>query len=392
MKGSIMAIREPVLDSNEKKIKGVFTRLNSNEEKIIYIIYKSKLGKTIEEKIGILKKANSKSGVTITYAINQRADRITRITRGELLPKEEVAKEKIDIAKAKHNTLCAIAKIHFNDKSSNRNITKDIRKYEIHIESVLGANTSISDIDDTYVDKVISVASKLSKKTISGIVSLLSSILTTAVDKDYILVNPIVKYKKKAKFKKEYANVDNASERYLSSDEIKSLLKSVTVNNELYYFVHIAIKTGGRANALLQIRKRDIRDGNVYITDEKSDERYKVPLSSKLSAILKERLDSIEANDYIIGGKSTPYSYNTLNDQIRRHFAKLFNVGLDFKQDRKIWVSSHTLRHTFASHLAINGTPIYTIKNLMNHKEIEMTLRYAKLSPDNGKDEIERLM
>ena len=48
----------------------------------------------------------------------------------------------------------------------------------------------------------------------------------------------------------------------------------------------------------------------------------------------------------------------------------------------------HTLRHTFASHLAINGTPIFTIQKLMNHKDIKMTLRYAKLSPDSGRDAV----
>lgn len=46
----------------------------------------------------------------------------------------------------------------------------------------------------------------------------------------------------------------------------------------------------------------------------------------------------------------------------------------------------HTLRHTFASQLAINGTPIFTIQKLMNHSNINMTLRYAKLSPDSGRD------
>ena len=31
-------------------------------------------------------------------------------------------------------------------------------------------------------------------------------------------------------------------------------------------------------------------------------------------------------------------------------------------------------------------TPIYTIKKLMNHKDIKMTLRYAKLSQDSGRE------
>ena len=46
----------------------------------------------------------------------------------------------------------------------------------------------------------------------------------------------------------------------------------------------------------------------------------------------------------------------------------------------------YTLRHTFASHLAIQGTPIFTIQKLMNHKDIKQTMRYAKLAPDSGRD------
>ena len=68
----------------------------------------------------------------------------------------------------------------------------------------------------------------------------------------------------------------------------------------------------------------------------------------------------------------------------------LFNTELA-KDDRQNRVVIHSLRHTFASHLAINGTPIYTIQKLMNHKDINMTLRYAKLSPDSGRDYVDKL-
>ena len=45
----------------------------------------------------------------------------------------------------------------------------------------------------------------------------------------------------------------------------------------------------------------------------------------------------------------------------------------------------------FASHLVINGRPIFTIQKLMNHKDITMTIRYAKLAPDSGREAIENL-
>ncbi len=48
-----------------------------------------------------------------------------------------------------------------------------------------------------------------------------------------------------------------------------------------------------------------------------------------------------------------------------------------------------TLRHTFASWLAIRGTPILTIKELLGHQTLAMTERYSHLSPDHKRQAIE---
>ena len=51
----------------------------------------------------------------------------------------------------------------------------------------------------------------------------------------------------------------------------------------------------------------------------------------------------------------------------------------------------HDLRHTYGSHMAMQGKNPITIKELMRHKSITSTMIYAKLSPEHLKEESEDL-
>src|SRR5262249_29138219 len=76
-----------------------------------------------------------------------------------------------------------------------------------------------------------------------------------------------------------------------------------------------------------------------------------------------------------------PFDYHRMERRLKK---SCVGAGL-----RKIgW---HTLRHTFASHLAMRGVPIPAVQQLLGHSNITTTMRYAHLAPSTLRAAIDML-
>ncbi|MEK7133980.1 MAG: tyrosine-type recombinase/integrase [Patescibacteria group bacterium] len=54
-------------------------------------------------------------------------------------------------------------------------------------------------------------------------------------------------------------------------------------------------------------------------------------------------------------------------------------------------IPPHTLRHTFASQLAMKGAPIPVIQALLGHSSVSTTMRYSHVAPSSLRSAIEML-
>ncbi len=353
-----------------KKFTGVRYKLLENNDRSYQIRYKIN-GRLKEEVIG-----KKSEGITEQYCHQKRNEALNNSKFGDDAP---IVKHK----KKNFITVQSLADTYINDTIDNKTNTKMLNKYNLHIKDVFG-NMDIHTIEQDDITKWRrSLSERLAPKTANSLVELLSTIFNHSIKKGLKVVNPCVGVKK--------PRVNNQREKYLDLEEIVQLKNAVSDNPTLYAFVLLSLSTGGRRETIIHIKKQDInlKNGTISLIDFKNDgERYTGFIEQETLDFLQSlNWDTLKPYDYIVGLSNTPLPAKTLSNQLAPILNHLFNQGLE-KNDSKHRTVIHTLRHTFASHLAINGTPIFTIKKLMNHHDIEMTMRYAKLAPDSGKENV----
>lgn len=354
------------------------TTTNRKLDKTYYITYKDINNKFKEIKIG-----KYSEGIRENYCHKKRNEIITKIRLGEDSPLSQKKHKQVLIKEIKD--------LYFQKRKNGRSKDSDLASYNKHIDPFF-KNKNLETISKNDIRKLQQKLKEsknrskefLSTKTIHNILTIVRSIVSFAL-KEELLNNDFRKYI-------EFDSVRNVRERYLDINEIKELYKKVEKDSTLYLFSKIALTTGARLGTILYISKKDIDFTNNIITlydlkkDQEGRETYKSFLTDEVSSLLKVWTNTLSPIDKIF--HTNP---STIQRKMLTILNELFNQGLglnDRKNRAVVHTLRHTLRHTFASHLAINGTPIFTIQKLMNHSDIKMTLRYAKLNSESGRNSI----
>ena len=216
----------------------------------------------------------------------------------------------------------------------------------------------------------------LANATINRYKSALSVVFRYACQQHNLPSNPVGLIPSKSE--------DNHRVRYLSTLERKRLLTACMKAEwpKLYLLVLIAITTGARRGELLGLRWSDIdfERQTAYVQTTKNGHPKVLPLTND---VVKE-LNKFRQQD-------SPLIFNS---EVKPDKAFCFN---------KQWVKAlkvaevedftfHCLRHTCASYLAQSGASLLEIADVLGHKQISVTKRYAHLCIDHKERLINNVM
>lgn len=162
-------------------------------------------------------------------------------------------------------------------------------------------------------------------------------------------------------------------------------LRSVTYADHLKPMVIVSLNTGLRRGELFTLQWSDVNLTEKYLTvrgsNAKSLRTRHIPLNDAVKSCLTRWKEQSERSDGLVFPGSAGTPLDNVNTAWRA-------VLVDAKVAKFRW---HDMRHDFASQLVMVGVDLNTVRELLGHADLQMTLRYAHLSPDHKATAVMRL-
>lgn len=207
---------------------------------------------------------------------------------------------------------------------------------------------------------------RLAPSTINRRLSLVSAVLTEAMEWDWIKTNP-------ARIRRLVEN--NERDRLLTEDERARLLEACKASDEpaLYPLVVCAMLSGARASELQGLRWKDVDldKGVARLTKTKNDTRRAIPMRGLALELLRdmkaaETVVDLKGDGFVFKNKTgfAPFYFRPAWGEARAA-AKLDDVRF------------HDLRHLAASMLAMAGATQRELQEVLGHQSAQMTKRYS---------------
>jgi len=222
------------------------------------------------------------------------------------------------------------------------------------------------------------IKSGLSSKSINNHLAVLKKSLSTAKEWQFIDDQPKIRL---LKTKPQHHD-------YLSESECEILLNGAT--GIIKEMILLALRTGLRFGEIIALDWQDVDLDRKMLSVSKSISRglmgstksnrtRHIPLSEELWKMLSQRY------------KSSGFIFLNKNGELLRRDVCFKALQRACKRSNLKEIGWHTLRHTFASHLAQKNISLKAIQELLGHSNIQTTMRYAHLSSSELRSAIDCL-
>jgi len=296
---------------------------------------------------------------------------------------EQVLKDvQTKIAKKEYLGILEEKKILFEDFSehyleyskANKSFSTYWRRDRFSVNNLLSAfkGKYLFEITPQMIEKYkASRLEKVEPATVNRELACLKHMYTKAIEWGYVRTNPV----KAVKLLKE----PPGRLRYLRPEEVGALTKACS--DYMRPIVVMALNTGMRKSEILNLKWKDVdlKNRKITVINTKNNESRVIPINQTLFEELIPL--SQKANG--------EYVFSDRNGHPFRDIKKGFTAAL-----KRAGIENfrfHDLRHTFGSHLVMQGVDIKTVQQVMGHRQIKMTMRYSHLSPEYVQEAIGRL-
>jgi integrase len=283
-------------------------------------------------------------------------------------------------------------------ESENKNISKLHCLYALHLKGRIH-NTPIADITPGLLSSLKGAlmksplarskkgknAKSLSDQSVNMILSYVRAAVNRAIGTGmWKGVNPL---STKRGGPWQMLKLNNARLRFFTPDEAKKLLAELERRNpQLRDMALLSLRTGLRATEIFKLTGQDVdAAADVLYIIAKGGSRAAVRVPTDIAAMLREygRAPGEPLFKTPVTGKPFTITPPCFGKAVKR-------LNLAAVDGNTLYaVTFHTFRHTFASWLAQSGkVTLFELKNLMRHKNINMTLRYAHLFPGQESEKL----
>jgi integrase len=350
---------------NDTEISGFHARITPTGLITYYLFYRLH-GKQVNYRLGI------DGQMTPAQARDLAKNKIAEVTQGvdvQALRKQERTHNK----HSKFSTLEYFLDEKYAPWLKSRNpktAEKTIKAFKSSFPKLM--DFQLSDINAWEIEKWrnIRLADGLKPATTNRQINTIKGCLSRAVEWGVIDNHDLRKVK--------ILTVDNSKVRYLSKDEELRLRESLKICeiSFLEVIVLLAMNTGMRKGELLSLEWSHINFDNRIVTvdfqNAKSGTTRHIPLNTQAFATLKQWKKITNDIGFVFKDKNNaqlkdfPFIWSTLLDK-----AQITNFRF------------HDLRHHFASKLVMASVDLNTVRELLGHSDLKMTLRYAHLAPEH---------